>query len=344
MFRVTVVSTIGLIGAVAANAGSVQIGGASGITANYINQGAGAVCAAGAGNCVAGSTTGWVERNYDNILFSGATSNSGATTPVPFTGYTQTGGTPSGMTATDTAGTTFAMLSDGVSSNGNSQNYWGSNGTNQVPVSITIPIGISGVTDLWTMMDNQWGTLGGNDATLTFNFGSSSTDTSGDIVSVAVPLLNSNNTNNSGDMRAAVGCLTTTTSTCNNSTNPHGTSAQNNVINGVTVNTKVVYNTFNYTAANPTGYYAGSAGTLKLDDQEFIFGSQFANDWLVSVTITENLGNTPASVGTTGNLPSELALSAITVDTVAPEPTSVLLLLSGFGAIGIVGARRRKKA
>lgn len=342
MLRIVLVSTIGLLGAVIANAGSVQIGGPNGITSNYILQGSGAVCAAGTGNCVTGSTTNWAEKNYDNILFSGATNNSGATSPVPFTGYSQTGGTPSGMTATDTAGTTFAMLADGASANNSSYNYWGSNGTNQVPVSILVPVGVFNATDLWTMMDNQWGTLGGNDASLTFNFGSSSNDTSGDVTSVTVNLLDSNNTANNGDMRAAVSCLTTTTATCNAATNPHGSSQQNNVINGVTVNTKVVYNSFNYTAANAAGFYANTAGTLKLDDQQFIFGALSQNKWLVSVQITENLGNTTASVGTTGNLPSELALSAITVDTAAPEPGTVMLFIGGLAGIGLLQYRRKR--
>src|ERR1039457_6162094 len=105
-------SALGVLTAVAASAGSVQIGGPSGLTGNYINQGAGAVCAAGAGNCVTGSTGGWAEKNYVNALFSATTNG---TPPVPFLGYTQTGGEASGLTAssagdaTSAAGVTFAM-------------------------------------------------------------------------------------------------------------------------------------------------------------------------------------------------------------------------------------------
>ena len=88
------------------------------------------------------------------------------------------------------------------------------------------------------------------------------------------------------------------------------------------------------------GFYAGTAGKLKLDDQQFLFGAAHVDQWLVSVTVTENLGNTPLTA-TGGVLPSETALSAITVDT-APEPTSILLLLSGLGGIGYLRFRRNQ--
>src|SRR5947209_18603616 len=120
MLRITPVSFAGLYLAAAAHADTIQIGGTSGLPQNYITQGAGATCAAGAGNCVTGSTTGWAEKNYNNTLFASATASSGTVTPVPFTGYVQTGGTPAGLTATDTAhNVTFGMVSDGITNTTN---------------------------------------------------------------------------------------------------------------------------------------------------------------------------------------------------------------------------------
>jgi hypothetical protein len=81
--RFYILSALGLASVVAANAGSIEIGGASGLSSNYITQGAGAVCNAGAGDCVTGSSVSWNEKNYDTILFQGAT-NSSSQTPTPF--------------------------------------------------------------------------------------------------------------------------------------------------------------------------------------------------------------------------------------------------------------------
>ena len=293
MLRLTTVSILGFVAAVAANAGSIQIGGANGITANYISQGAGAVCAAGAGNCAAGSTTGYAERNYDMTLFAGVTNGSGS--PIPYTGYVQTGGEPSGLTATDTANNvTYSMLSDGPAGAGNSNNLWESSVTNDALASITIPIGVYDVSSLWTMIDNQYGNLGANDTTVTFNFGSSSNASS--TTPVVVALTNSNNSGG-GELRASLACTTVTTATCNHSTNPDGTLQEGAVINGVTVNEGTIASSqFPYTTTL-SGYYSGTQGSLELDDQQFVFGSSEANKWLVSVTITENAWVTHPRVG-----------------------------------------------
>ena len=328
MFRLSIISLLAIIGSITANAGSIQIGGASGLTSNYITQGAGAACAAGPGNCVAGSTNGWAERNYDTNLFAGSVST------VPYTGYVQNGGEPTGLSATDNSnGATFSMLADGASatSPNPSNNFWESTSTGGTAQSIVIPIGIFGVTDLWTMLDNQWGTLGGNDTTITFNFGSTSNASSTTPVVVA---LNDSNNSGSGELRASTACTAVPTATCNSSTNPRGPLQEGVVINGVTVNEGVVGNPSNYTSTSAGGFYTRSQGTVQLDDQQFVFGSEYLNEWLVSVTVTENVGNLPSS----GD-PSETALSAITVDTV-PEPASILLFLTGLGGVGLARFRR----
>lgn len=343
MYRLTIASMFGLIAAVAANAGSVLIGGSTGLSSNYITQGVGAVCAAGAGNCITGSTTGWGEKNYDNILFAGATN--GATAPVPFTGYTQTGGTPAGLTATDTANSAvnFAMISDGVNTQASNQsnNYWQSLGTGAATDTMVIPIGVFDVTDVRTMLDNQFGTLGGNDTTVTFNFGATSNATSG-LTTITVALNDVNNAG-SGELRAAVSCTAGTSICLSAGPNPKSNPQQGVVINGVTVDEGLVYNTFSYNSIPGTQpFYTGSSlvGKTKLDDQEFIFNNPaLSNQWLVSMTVSENVANTYAS---NNSAPSETALSAITVDTVAstPEPGTILLLLSGLAGLGIMRARR----
>ena len=300
-------------------------------------------CAAGAGNCITGSTGGYAEGHYDTVLFAGATNG---TAPVPFSGYTQNTGTAAGLTATSATngtsagGVTFAMISDGL--NGvNSRNFWESNGNE----TITVPIGVFDVTDVATMLQNVAGSLGGNDTTVTFNFGSTSNATSG-LTSVVVNLSDVNNAG-SGEIRSSVLCNTTTTATCNSTTNPQGVpvaSTANVGGSGITVDTSAVFggpSTFGgvyaYTSISPnTGFYANTQGHLKLDDQDFIFGSTFSNQWLVSVQVSENSGDS--------SFPSATALSAITVDTAnpTPEPTTILLVLAGLGGIGL--ARRFRRA
>jgi hypothetical protein len=350
MSRLITISVLGFIAAVAANAGAIQIGGASGVTNNYITQGAGAVCNAGAGNCVVGTTNSgaFIEKEYDAVLFANATES--GTPPSPYAGYSPTGGNVPGNTVNDaTNGVTFSMISDGATVGSNaSKDYWsstgGSSGTVGAAQSMTVPIGVDDVGALWTMLDNQYGSLGGNDTTVTFNFGTTSNAAS--TTPVVVALTNNNGTNFNGELRSSMSCATTPSTppgVCSPSTNSHENPLEGVVINGVTVNEGVVFNTNYNTVAS--GFYANSAGKTKLDDQEFEFGGLLcgavlcSSDWLVSVTVTENVPNTFASSQTDGQPASETALSAITVETV-PEPTTILLLLTGIGGMGLARLRR----
>lgn len=338
MFRLTSVSLVALAITGVAGAAQIQIGGPSGLTGNYITQGSGAVCAAGAGNCVTGSTTGWTERNYNSLLFVGS-SNTAPATPSAFTGYVQTGLIPSGNTLTGSV--TFAMIAE-PSGSGNSKNIWGAGGstsTSPANSTIVVPIGVSGVTDVWTMLNNVWGVAGSQDTTLDFYFGAGSNSTAG-LTDVTVRLLNSSNSESgTGQIRASVGCNAGCLDNGPQSqvaVGPLAALTSNIGGSGVDVTTELLY-TFTYNAGAAGTSYTGTSGNLRLDDQGFHFGNTYVGEYLVKIGVTQNAGCFGCSSGTAL---SETALSAITVTSVAPEPSTIFLVLSGIGVLGFRRFRR----
>lgn len=346
MFRVINIATLSLLTALAASAGSIQIGGSNGLTQNYILQGPGAVCAAGPGNCITGSVGEWVEKNYDNALFKSATNG---TAPVPFAGYVQEGGEPSGLTATSAAdgtlagGLTFSMIGGDMISNGASANFWESGSGDN---SITIPIGVYDVTSAALMLQDLWGSVGGNNTDVTFYFGNQSNATSG-LTPVTFALTNSNNSTSgaAGQIRTGIACTVVTTATCNAATDPESAPLAASTVSTndgtYTVATAPVFGAsttvggqYEYTSLGG-GFYADTEGYLNLDDQDFIFGNTFANDWLVGISVEDIGGGTNVN-GT--------ALTAITIDPgdPTPEPATVLLFMTGLGGFAAMRLRRRK--
>jgi len=316
--RVGITSVLGVLSAAVCSAGSIQIGGANGLTSNYITQGVGAVCAAGTGNCLAGSST-FAERNYDSRLFAAATP-----VPVPFTGYLQSSATPSGSTLGQ-----FAMISDGLTG-GNSINYWDATASG---TTITVPIGISDVGDVATMLNDIAGAAGATDTIVTFDFGTSSNASSFNDV-VVVNLTNSGTAGSSasGQIGSSVACTTGTACTFDNgAVSPSSTATatlNGNPTAGVGVTTGVLY-TNGYTSASAS--YAGTTGNVLLNDQDFYLGGLVApsfGEYLVNIKVQETTGT------------GQTSLSAVTVDTV-PEPSTVFLFLTGIGALGLARFRRQ---
>jgi len=322
--RISSVSVLGLLSVAACSAGGIQIGGSTGLTSNYITQGTGAVCAAGAGNCVAGSTGNFRELNYDLRLFDQALN--GSTAPVPFAGYTQTTATAPGSQLGQ-----FAMISDGTS-DGASNNFW--DGVSAT--TMTVPIGILGVSDVWAMLSNFAGVHDAFQTVVTFNFGTSA---NGGINNVLVVHLQNSSTAGSpasGQTGSAVDCAT---SPCGVNNLANGALAPSslatatlngNPTTGVTVNTTNLFTTGNsYTSVKGT-YSSSTSGTLSLYAQDFQLAA-FAGEYLVSMGITELSGVSGLS---------QTALSAITVNQV-PEPSTVFLFLTGIGVLGFARFRRK---
>jgi hypothetical protein len=311
-------------------AGQIQIGGVNGLTSAYISGG----CSTNVSGqtCIAGSTGGFVEQNYDARLFTGATL--GATAPTPYSGYSTTAASAGTLTDSSNPGgngsVTYSMINDGLSG-GVSNNFWDGINTSGTGTTIKVPIGVYDVSEVGTMLNNIWGAAGATDTQITFDFGSANAHTV--TSSLVLNLVNAGTgTPASGQVGTSVDCATQTVTPPNCLAYAIGPLASTSVVNGVTVETDTLFSSQYDTVA--AGRYMSSAGMLHLEDQVFQFGSTFSNQYLVDIQVKENSG---------AGLTSQTALSAITVDSalVTPEPSTILLVLAGFGALGMTRLRRR---
>jgi len=347
----TKIAIVGLIALASANAGQIQIGGTNGLTNSYITTANGGV----------GSTGTFNEQNYDTNLFFGATES--GTAPTPYAGYNQTAGATG--TLTDTVNNiTFSMVNDGVAATntsiygqasnvGQSNNVWVSTSTGND--TITVPVGVFDVTGVWTMLNTELGGAGSlRDADVTLDFSTTANGSSG-ITQIQFKPTNTDTTATGGthfgimngdDCTGGSGCTGTgygATGGNDGLSNPSSTATPVNLTNGAITYSAQNYYTQNLFGTNnlynsAVGSEANTSGFLSLQDLGYVFSGSLAtyaaSQYLVSVQITEAAGTQSGA--------SALGLSAVTVTTGTPEPSTVFLLLSGLGAIGFGRFRRRK--
>lgn len=320
MFRKIAIISIGLAAIVNLNAGEIQLGqiisGVNyGLTRQYMTTGLGSI----------GTAT---LSNYDAVLF--ANSTLGGVSPVPFAGYSNTSGTAATPGSTVNAvsnGVTFAMIGDTATPS--DADYWTINGDTPV---IVIPVGVFGVKTVWTMMNNAFGPNGVNDTDVTFSFGSSANDTGADVQTVTLDLVDGT------EIRDAVDCTNGGTSctsldyaeTLTLLTGVSNSGSTSGILPTVNVAAENVYSAA-YNAGS-SGPYASTTGNVVLDETGFGFGSAFAGSYLVSIKISD----------VSGGSNSDTSVSAITLMTAVPEPSTVALFMAGLGVIGFTRLRRNR--
>jgi hypothetical protein len=327
--------TIGLAVSGIVNAGQIQIGQVvaglnDGLSSSYVTSGCMSSSGTNYDGCATGAAGSFGLRAYNlNLMYSGMSGTLG-TTPASTAAYNSasTAAVAAGSTVYDSSNQiTFAMID---SSNAASSNYWSGTGNT---TAITIPIGIFGVTNVWTMLNNALATNGNNTTDVTFTFASDSKGTTG-VDTFTLDLVNGVEIRQSVDCSSGCASNANTTGLYNGVTNVATTNISGSVPSTVAVQAfgGTLLNE-SYSAA--TSPYNGTSGNINLDDQDFSFGSTFANDWLVSVSVKELSGSSTVS---------RTALSGITVQTgasSAPEPSTIFLLLGGFGSMAFVRLRRK---
>jgi len=338
--QIAIITATGLAALVSLNAGQVQIGQ----TIGGVNDGL--TTAWALSGCVAANGPSWNGcantsaqtlnttnvpslKNYDTNLFSSVSSGS------VYSGY------PSGPGTMGNANVTFAMIDDSTVPN---QNYWALQNTS---TPLTIPIGIFGVQNVWTMLNDVWGCTAGNqsgpcagasnaDTVIKFTFDKNSNgNDAASLETVTFTLINGNEIRDAVDCTSGGACSTlgyaTGLAALSNMTPTIGGSAGITFPSGINVATGTLYSPEYSAGATGSGNYNSTTGTLALDYQEFQFGNAFLNDYLVKASVSNP--NSASSQTRTG-------FSAITLDVAAPEPSTVLLVMAGLGFLGVKRMRR----
>jgi len=201
---------------------------------------------------------------------------------------------------------TFAMDSD------SGDNYWASPASSSSTVStITVPVGVSGVSNAYVLLSDYFGLSGSsgiNNDTVTFIFNNGA---------ITDPV----NLSDGVNIDSAHTCITGSCPSFSGTT--------------TSGNTDIAWSG-SYTEGTNLTPYSGTAGNVSLIDLTFNL-SAFSGDILSSIQITDNNNLTNSS---------RLALSAVTVSgtsaqVVAPEPSTILLLLGGFGLMGFFYRRHK---
>jgi len=303
-----------------AQAGQIHVGqisGASnlGLTAGTLNTGS---ATSGTGSAITSSHV--VLSPYDNTLFESATENG---TPVATT--------PGYPTGTVMDGNTAYFLIGG--SGNTTTNTWYSNSVANTD-TIFIPINTANVTTVSTMLND----MAGSNTDVTFFLNSSDTLTGA--TQVTVDLVDGQ------EIRSAILCTANcpagvhtslTGGTPNYFVNGSNTASGTIGVTAgsVTFPIGTAWNpAYNGTGAGLT--FAGSSGTLTLDDQAFNIASLLPlyGSTLVQVEISQ-------ASGLTGD--GHFDLQAVTLETV-PEPSSLALGVLGLALVGLAIARRSKRA
>jgi len=317
MFRQIAIFIVGAASIANLNAGSLQlqIGGVNGLTAGTVNQ------------TVTGGSAGTLgEQNYVGDIPPGTTGLTGIA-GVPTAPGVPNGEVPGGQKLT-TNGVTFAMIDDSANPTANMWISTNTAGTVGTPVATidTIPMGIFGVQNVWTMLNDQYG-IAGSTTQVIFNFGT--TAGVANLPALTFTLVNGNS------IRDSVDCLTSSTScpayATSLSTSAYGTNDTTAAVAGAS--SVSAFNVWEGTyAGTPTGAYAGmTSGDVFLDGQDFSLVG-YGSDYLVSMQIVDT---------NTGTRQTRDLLSAVTVGYNAPEPSTWLLLAAGLGGLFLVQRRRK---
>ena len=352
MSRILKISSLGLAAALAVNAAQFQLALSTNLAfSSSVN--ATTACAGGTQNasgyagCVAGSAVATASSGVQG----GSSWNSQATYSANLFSGANTASAP-GSNASNITPSSSYNVADPYTTGGinltlpSTSTVWmGAAGTASGQVTtLVVPVAIKGANVVWTMLQDAYGVNGNSYTEVTFNFGSTSNQTSG-YSTITYDLKTGR------EIRDAVSCTgasssfpAATTANCSSFAQSTSAGSRANNINlgtGVAVYSTQVMQTA-YAGDARSGAYLNTAGTVQLDAQRFDFLGQHTNDWLVSISITSLTGGAFYGGSSLVNT-SRTALEAITVSTdTAPEPSTWAMIAGGLGVLGWV--RRRRSA